>query len=542
MATTVGSVEVEVVARIDKLERDLKKVENAAKKAGKETAGGFDKAKRSTDKLKNSAKKAGKAVDKVGKNGTKSMGTLATATSKMGKRLLALGAGIATIAGVRGLVGMARASLDAADSIEQTSKKLGLSTDALQEFRFAAEQTGVPITTLDMGIQRFARRIGEAAIGTGEAKDALKQLKIELKDENGIRSTEALFGDAMKALEGVSDPITKLRLAFKLFDSEGVALINLADRFEELTTKAKEMGVVLDRHTIAAASKAKGELDTVSQVIQTSLAPIMADFASGPLTDAMIGFRDLVKWSNEFWNRNIADANQINSLEILEVRLKSVKETVDRMRGDPISGSDWDTTTYGTRMVAELEALEKQKDLMLQAERDDTGTPEGVSGPLTANRRPIFTGDGSDGGDALAKANAEAAAVSKVYKDIHSTWLKLKDDRIVAENELYNKQLANHEKYAASAKVLDIDVDAAKREIEESHIIRVKAIEDEIFEARKSALDGIRNQLMSSNEDHLGLIEANKKAQLDALDEIAKAQGGVGAMDPMGEGPCNDTD
>jgi hypothetical protein len=89
-------------------------------------------------------------------------------------------------------------------------------------------RSGVEQQTLDMALQRFTRRAAEAAQGTGEAKDALAQMGIALRDQSGnLRSSEDLLADVADAFARIEDPAERVRLAFKLFDSEGVALVNL---------------------------------------------------------------------------------------------------------------------------------------------------------------------------------------------------------------------------------------------------------------------------------------------------------------------------
>jgi hypothetical protein len=79
-----------------------------------------------------------------------------------------------------------------------------------------------------MALQRFTRRAAEAAQGTGEAKDALAQMSIALRDQSGnLRRSEDLLADVADAFARIEDPAERVRLAFKLFDSEGVALVNL---------------------------------------------------------------------------------------------------------------------------------------------------------------------------------------------------------------------------------------------------------------------------------------------------------------------------
>src|ERR671918_1825208 len=82
-------------------------------------------------------------------------------------------------------------SISAADAIGKTADKIGVGVEALQELRFAAKASGVEQQTLDMALQRFTRRAAEAAQGTGEAKDALAEIGIALRDQSGnLRRSE----------------------------------------------------------------------------------------------------------------------------------------------------------------------------------------------------------------------------------------------------------------------------------------------------------------------------------------------------------------
>ena len=88
--------------------------------------------------------------------------------------------GAATVGGLGALIDR---SISAADAIGKTADKIGVGVEALQELRFAAKASGVEQQTLDMALQRFTRRAAEAAQGTGEAKDALAQMGIALRDQ-----------------------------------------------------------------------------------------------------------------------------------------------------------------------------------------------------------------------------------------------------------------------------------------------------------------------------------------------------------------------
>ena len=88
------------------------------------------------------------------------------------KANLAIGAiaGSVAVSAIRNFVDETAAIMD---NIGKASSKLGVSVEALQSFRFAAEQSGLAVNTFDMSLQRFIRYSSEAAHGTGEAKVAL---------------------------------------------------------------------------------------------------------------------------------------------------------------------------------------------------------------------------------------------------------------------------------------------------------------------------------------------------------------------------------
>ena len=116
-------------------------------------------------------------------------------------------------------------SLKSIDALAKTSDKLGIAISDLQALRQAAELTGVGTSTLDMSLQRMTRRLSEAAQGTGEAQDALKELNLDALALAKLTPDEQ-FREIAGAMKQVGSQSDRVRLAFKLFDSEGAALVN----------------------------------------------------------------------------------------------------------------------------------------------------------------------------------------------------------------------------------------------------------------------------------------------------------------------------
>ena len=195
-------------------------------------------------------------VDIVGSNKTKN--AFDTVDRSLGQMRSAFRA----VAGVTAAIGLGKFvgdALTAADEINKLSDRLGASTEALSEYKFVAERTGVSMRELTNGWQRMGRRVAEAARGQGAAKDALAELGLEataLKDLELDQQFE-IIADALNQVTSETD---KTRLAQKLFDSEGVKLLQTmkggSAAMQELRGRARELGLSMEKDAADGATAA----------------------------------------------------------------------------------------------------------------------------------------------------------------------------------------------------------------------------------------------------------------------------------------------
>jgi hypothetical protein len=314
----------------------------------------------------------------VGQSGEQSLKRIETAGGKasgglkdLGRQAELLRTGIRTLGGalagvatVGGLAALVNRSISAADAIGKTADKIGVGVEALQELRFAAKASGIEQQTLDMALQRFVRRTAEAAQGTGEAKDALAQLGITLRDQDGhLRRSEDLLADVADAFARIEDPAERVRLAFKLFDSEGVALVNLlgdsSGALDQMRERARDLGIVLDEHLVRDAERARTELDVLAQVVSANLtraaleaAPVIADL-SGWLAD--VAGKAGIAWERLF------DAPEDKSLRTLRYELDLTESTIAKLQGridEPRKSPTLGVTTFID--TAQISALQNK--------------------------------------------------------------------------------------------------------------------------------------------------------------------------------------
>jgi hypothetical protein len=167
------------------------------------------------------------------------------------------------------LAGISVAITRSATAIDQLAKhadKLGIAVNELQFLRFAADQTGVSMQSLDTGLQRMTRRVAEAAQGTGAAKNALEELGLSASQLNAM-SPDQQFQAIAGAMANIGNQGDRVRLAMQIFDTEGVGLVNtMAANLEALRSEFDELGLSLTRSQAAAVEAFNDSRSKLAQI------------------------------------------------------------------------------------------------------------------------------------------------------------------------------------------------------------------------------------------------------------------------------------
>ena len=227
-------------------------------------------------KLKNALKGSIGSVSDFAKKASKALAGVALVVT-----------GALTVA-FTGLVGAINRTADEIDDLAKTSDKLGIMTQELQRLQYQANLTGISTNTLNLGLQRMVRRISEAAQETGVAEDALEELGLNAKELNKLspdRQFKAI-ADAMKKIPLQAD---KVRLAMKLFDTEGVALVNtLNSSLDQSSKEFDKLGIAITRQQAAAVEAYN---DSV-----TKLQALWQGFLNQLTVQVAPAFQSLIDW------------------------------------------------------------------------------------------------------------------------------------------------------------------------------------------------------------------------------------------------------
>ena len=208
------------------------------------------------------------AFTAAGKDATKFSAKTVVASERAQRAMRGVGIAIAAtaaaaVAAVAGSFRLTQGMAQTEDQAGKTANMLGLSVEALTRMQHVAGLTGVNITTMNTAMQRQARRVSEAAKGTGEAVAAIAELGIEAKALAALAPDQQFLRIA-QSMEKIPAPGDRIRLAMKLWDTEGVKLVTTINAGSEaiavMMAESDLLGATITGETAASAAAFNDEL------------------------------------------------------------------------------------------------------------------------------------------------------------------------------------------------------------------------------------------------------------------------------------------
>ena len=172
--------------------------------------------------------------------------------------------------------------------VGKTASFLGITADALQELRYAAEKSGVSVDALNDAIKELQVRAVDAKSGQGEAAEAFQMLGLKSTDAAGrIREPLELLdavADRMRTMPTQSD---RIWIADAIFGDEGSTVLSmLKDGSQGLRTmrnEARALGITLGSDAIAKASRFNQALKKLHSV-SGGIAKTFVEYLLPPLS------------------------------------------------------------------------------------------------------------------------------------------------------------------------------------------------------------------------------------------------------------------
>lgn len=434
-------------------------------------------------------------------------------------------------ASVAGFTSIVKGSLDAANRLGDLSTRLGITVEGLSRLEYAAKLTGVSSNTLATGLQRMTRRIAEAANGSGEAIGALQELGLSAEKLKTLKPEQQfeVLADALEAVPAQSD---KVRIAMKVLDSEGVALLQTMAGGSEAIRK---MGEESDRtgNTISTQFAA--------QATAANAAMIKLSAASVGLTNSLVaGLGPTIEQVANFLGEVTPQAGQIAADSLVKLRgyvvevasdISAFLEGVAGTAGivaEWLGASDISESLLNTaKMYADLSAeLEEQADIYDEAAyQAKTFHVETGKGVVTLEQFKGVTVSTTEANKQATETLKQRTAAIKELQDISSNFESIRQSLLSeeqAERESHERRLEQIREFIAENTELRSYALQTLEAEQARHAQAIIDIEQKATDKREALAEAERKQKLGIASGMFGNLSTLMNTESKKLFEIGK--------------------
>lgn len=252
----------------------------------------------------------------LGYEASKDMVALANATkqanTEVSKMPSALSGIKSTLTGIAGAFGVAfsigavvnfgKSVFDSASKIHDLSEQLGISSEAVQGFKFAAEQSGSSLDAVGTAITRMNRNLAD---GDKSTIASLKTAGLSFAQIRNLKPEDAFLAIA-DAIQKIPDPMTQSQVAIQLFGRSAAELLpGIKEGFRGVAESADKMSDDTI-NSLEAAQDAWEALGNRVTIITGNLIANTANAVKG-MTGSLAKFASFVENSFRFGLGNAAN-------------------------------------------------------------------------------------------------------------------------------------------------------------------------------------------------------------------------------------------
>lgn len=291
-------------------EKRLRELEGQSDDTGEEVKELGEETKQTGTEMEKTEKQSGRLGESL-KNG------LAAGAKAAAAGIAAMTAAAAATAAA--IINAAGAAAEYGDNIDKMSQKLGMSTDAYQEWDFIMQHSGSDIDKMSTSMKKLADAVQEP---TKESTAAFEKLGISIEKASKM-SQEDLFATTIEALQKLESGTERTALANDLLGKSAMdlgALLNMsAEETEAMRKEVHDLGGVMSKDAVATAAAYQDSL----QNMKTAIGGVTREIG-GSFMPSMIQMMNSIA--------QIASGNMdaIEGLELgLDRFLQNLEETVD---------------------------------------------------------------------------------------------------------------------------------------------------------------------------------------------------------------------
>jgi hypothetical protein len=167
-------------------------------------------------------------------------------------------------------------------SIDDLSKRTGISAEIIQGYSLAANQSGVSLETFGKAVQKLTVNLGEAQTGNATAIKSFAELGLSVRDLSQLRPEQA-FDAVVAAISRLPNPAQQAAAAVGLFGKSGVELVPIfqegAGYLQQMTAEARRLGIVLSPQQTAGIATLDDSLQKAQLTLQAFSARVLSELA-----------------------------------------------------------------------------------------------------------------------------------------------------------------------------------------------------------------------------------------------------------------------
>ena len=173
--------------------------------------------------------------------------------------------GLGMSIGVASLTAMAAKAVEFGSKISDLSTRLGISTDALQEFEFAAKMSGSTLDEFVGGLQKVGNAQSAALGGNEEMLNSFAALGVSVEDLQTKR-IEDIFKQIGRSVRDASDVQLVMADAMKVMGkASGPILAAMRNDLEAAAEEARRLGLIIGGDVIAKLDALGDSADTLGK-------------------------------------------------------------------------------------------------------------------------------------------------------------------------------------------------------------------------------------------------------------------------------------
>lgn len=325
--------------------------------------------------------------------------------------------------------------------IDDASMRTGLSREAIQEYKYVAEQVG---TTLEA----VTGAVGMMTRGLDSNKAKFQELGVQLKNSDGsFRTTTEIFNDTITRLSQMTDETERDKLAFQLLGRSAQSLIPIlkqgAGGLQGLKDEAHNLGIILSDEAIVNADTLgdsmlalKSSMRGLGQAIVVEITPALNTLVRG-FTDFI---ENVLRAKQQIEAMEAAQTTQPKTLKEVQLALAGVNARLEENRAIAKRRADegFDTIVQDKEIASLLKLQTELKNLQKELILIEKNKPKADAPAVKIVETP----------EEIEESKKKLEEYFGLLHDQRLGFQEAADERIEQENEIHEAIKRGYEERA----------------------------------------------------------------------------------------------